>query len=118
LFDQDESSAVSYDALSYTWGDLSTTYPLICGGKELRIHHNLHQALPYLANRPSTLPLWIDAMCINQADGREKMEQIRLMSEIYRRGACVWAWLGVGQDPGAFDAVSLYYRAWEKLVGY
>jgi hypothetical protein len=35
LFDQDESNAVSYDALSYTWGDLSTTYPLICGGKEL-----------------------------------------------------------------------------------
>ena len=102
-----ENGRASYDTLSYTWGALSETYPLICDGKVLQIHYNLNEALPYLARRPSKLPIWIDAVCINQSDGEEKVQQIRLMSDIYRRATRVWVWLGVAEEPDASLAVEL-----------
>ncbi|KXJ88519.1 heterokaryon incompatibility protein-domain-containing protein [Microdochium bolleyi] len=86
-----------YDALSYTWGDLGQTYPLTCGGRELQIHKNLKSALPYLARRESSLPIWIDAVCINQADDAEKAVQISMMHQIYRQAEMVWIWLGALQ---------------------
>jgi hypothetical protein len=28
--------------------------------------------------------LWVDAICINQADNQEKMEQVKITAEIYK----------------------------------
>ncbi|KAF4460532.1 Heterokaryon incompatibility [Fusarium albosuccineum] len=85
-----------FDALSYTWGSLSETFSLRVNGQEMKIHRNLHLALPYLCRRPSPRPLWVDAVCINQNDDEEKMAQIRRMSAIYRHATQVWVWLGAG----------------------
>jgi hypothetical protein len=41
-----------------------------------------------------TRVLWIDAICINQEDSKEKSEQVMLMSEIYRNAGTVQIWLG------------------------
>lgn len=88
-----------FDALSYTWGDQSRTFPLTLScGRTLQIHHNLHEALPYLAKRRSAKPLWIDAVCINQSDSIEKLSQIRLMNQIYRSASQVWVWFGPGNN--------------------
>ena|ERR1700712_3353593 len=89
LADNNRLTWASFEALSYAWGDQTGTYPVICDGKKLHVHRNLHTALPYLARRPSALPIWIDAICINQANEMEKMEQIRLMSQIYTRADLV-----------------------------
>ncbi|KAK9786204.1 putative Heterokaryon incompatibility domain-containing protein [Seiridium cardinale] len=83
-----------FEALSYTWGDLSETFALICNARTLRIHKNLHDALPFLARPSSSRPLWIDAICINQLDETEKLAQVRLMHRIYRQASKVWIWLG------------------------
>ncbi|KAH6853222.1 heterokaryon incompatibility protein-domain-containing protein [Chaetomium sp. MPI-CAGE-AT-0009] len=40
------------------------------------------------------LPIWIDAVCINQADPAEKSKQIPMMRDIYAKAACVFSWLG------------------------
>lgn len=106
---QNPDTAIAFEALSYTWGDLRQTYPLICDGRELRIHHGLHTALPYLARRPSSLPLWIDAVCINQSIDSEKLVQIRLMSEIYQSASHVWVWLGAAEEPAAREAVTTLF---------
>jgi hypothetical protein len=105
LGSQSTRPMVAFEALSYTWGNSQQTYPLICDGHELRIHYNLHAALPYLARRPSNLPLWIDAVCINQKNETEKLVQIRLMSEIYRSASRVWVWLGIAEEPAAGEAI-------------
>jgi hypothetical protein len=90
---------IPYEALSYIWGSLSTTYPLtLDNGQVLQVHHNLHEALPYLAKRPFNLPLWIDAVCINQQDQAEKFAQIRIMSDVYQQATRVLVWLGSGGD--------------------
>lgn len=98
LREQGAELPVEFDALSYTWGDLSHTFPFQCNGSELRIHENLKNALPYLARRRSSLPIWIDAVCINQSDNDEKFIQINMMHSIYRQATQVWVWLG--SDPG------------------
>lgn len=96
LLTQQSETHVAFDALSYTWGDLSQTFPFICNNQELRVHHNLKQALPYLARRQSSLPIWIDAICINQSDDAEKFAQIHMMHRIYSQATQVWVWLGCG----------------------
>ncbi|KAF2123228.1 heterokaryon incompatibility protein-domain-containing protein [Lophiotrema nucula] len=95
---RDEDAAEDFDALSYTWGDQDEVFPFVCNGKMMHIHRNLHNALPFLARKGSTLPLWIDAICINQADDTEKIQQIGQMSQIYRRASTVWAWLGTATE--------------------
>jgi len=43
------------------------------------------------------IPLWIDALCINQEDYLERNNQVLLMGEIYRCAAGVISWLGAAQ---------------------
>lgn len=109
LHSQQSETHVAFDALSYTWGDLSQTFTFICNDQELRIHHNLKDALPYLAKRHSSLPIWIDAICINQSDDAEKFAQVRMMHSIYSRANQVWVWLGC--EPGdSKEAIALLPR--------
>jgi len=99
----------SYGALSYVWGDPVATHPLRCGNIILNIPTNLYSALRHLhqegqGNRPSPLLFWANAICmerlfllanrtadwdlgINQDDANEKIEQIQMMTDIYRCAA-------------------------------
>ena len=65
---------VHYNALAYAWEHLSTIHPLVWDGKILHIHKDLHEALPDPAGRSSILPLWIDAMCIDEMNEMEKLD--------------------------------------------
>src|SRR5512142_2740001 len=48
---QERDNAVSYEALSYTWGSKETTDEIIVDGKHLNITHNLYVALQHLRLR-------------------------------------------------------------------
>jgi hypothetical protein len=93
---------VKFDALSYTWGSQDNTFPISINSRCFRVHHNLFSALPYLAKRKRRkarrLPIWVDAVCINQNDKEEIAEQVALMHKIYRRAKMVWVWLGLGNS--------------------
>jgi hypothetical protein len=81
-----------YEALSYIWGSQANSFPITLNGRLVHVHSNLFSALPYLAHRGGVKPvrpIWIDAVCINQANEEEKMAQIRLMNKIYRRARTV-----------------------------
>ena len=109
LYTSQYGNDVAFDALSYTWGDLSDIFTFTCNDQELQIHSNLKEALPYLAKRQSSLPIWIDAICINQLDDAEKLAQIRMMHSIYSRASQVWVWLGCVPDGGK-EAITLLPR--------
>jgi hypothetical protein len=58
------------------------------------VTESLHQALMRLRHDPSINFLWVDALCINQADDKEKSQQVQRMRSIYKAAKMVYAWLG------------------------
>ncbi|KAI0895017.1 heterokaryon incompatibility protein-domain-containing protein [Annulohypoxylon nitens] len=97
---------IRYAALSYVWGDREDTRDIIVDGVEFPVTNNLESALRYL--RKDGFPkhdgtddcrlLWVDAVCINQADNSERNHQLVLMSSIYRNATSVFSWLGPPKD--------------------
>lgn len=67
----------------------------------IRITRNCHSALSHIRQHfqaPARIAIWVDAICINQLDGREKEHQIPLMCDIYSKATSVYAWPGDGDD--------------------
>jgi ankyrin repeat protein len=87
---------LDYTALSYTWGRGPDNDRIVVNGHEMRIRKNLGR---FLSSARQTLSkqfewIWIDALCINQKDNRERMQQVELMAQIYRLATSVLIWLG------------------------
>ncbi|KAG8533932.1 uncharacterized protein KY384_001673 [Bacidia gigantensis] len=87
----------SYAALSYCWGAPYFDHKIVCNGKMMAVTSNLHDALKryredYEGHKESLL--WVDALCINQADLIERNEQVRLMHRIYSQAVNVNVDLG------------------------
>ena len=61
-----------YEALSYTWGDPDSTLPIYINGNVLRVRKNLWWALQSLRYQDEKRVLWINAICINQHDTKER----------------------------------------------
>lgn len=91
----------TYEALSYAWGEPEHARSIeICNTDDIdrtglffAITSNLHQALQRLQTQEPRR-LWIDAICINQDDLKEKGHQVGRMGQIYRDAAQVIVWLG------------------------
>lgn len=77
----DDSDCV-YEALSYEWGDPSTTtYTIRLNGHKLLVRENLWRALWHLrspkdADYTGYRVLWIDALSIDQSNDAEKNHQV------------------------------------------
>ena len=77
----------------------------------LPISHNLALALRHLRSPTHALPIWADAVCINQADVSERNSQVALMSFIYKRAMGVVVWLGMPDIASGKRRVRLITRA-------
>lgn len=85
----------SYEAPSYVWGTKSSVMQV--NGKDPSTTSSLYKVITHLRDTHSTRTLWIDALCINQKDEKEKSEQVQQMREIYARARRTVVWLG--EDP-------------------
>ncbi|KAH6672252.1 heterokaryon incompatibility protein-domain-containing protein [Halenospora varia] len=83
-----------YKALSYVWGDASARKNINFNGTEFSVTANLAAALYHLRLRHVPRWLWVDALCINQSDMKERNEQVAMMGEIYINAKPVVIWLG------------------------
>jgi len=99
-----------YEALSYTWGSLELNSAITCNGASMLVTHRLHEALYYLREREHERTVWIDAVCINQEDLRERGEQVRIMKEIFAKAFHVVIWLGreTEEDQVAFSVLDRF----------
>ena len=87
------SQCPPYKALSYTWGQSHCSDRAYCeNGEYINVTPNLLAALLHLRGR-QPVTLWIDAVCINQEDVKERNCQVRLMSQIYQKARQVIVWL-------------------------
>lgn len=93
----------SYEALSYAWGDPNEITPIVVNGRRFNVTVNLECALRHLRRPDAERPLWIDAICINQLDDREKEIQVRVMATIFKYSTKVLIWLGKELDPSIRD---------------
>lgn len=107
------AESVSYNTLSYRWGDPKDTRPIRVNGHVLEVTSNLHAALLHLRNTAdaATTPIWIDAICINQQDVDERNSQVAIMRDIYAQAERVHIWLG---DRNALSANAMI--AWSELA--
>ncbi|CAI6340839.1 unnamed protein product [Periconia digitata] len=97
IIDFDTDRSPSFSALSYVWGSPgSKSCSVLCGGHSLPILPNGHSALRHLRKKLGNFSIWIDAICINQEDIKEKEHQIPLIGDIYLKSNTVYVWLGEG----------------------
>jgi hypothetical protein len=86
-----------YHALSYVWGDPKHREPITVDGRSWTITRNLFEALQRIRDEHSVVTLWVDALCINQADLDERSKQVQLMRDIYDSAEEVVIWLGYSE---------------------
>ena len=74
----------------------------------LKITPSLSILLQELEARSDARFIWIDQICINQQDGREKAVQIRMMRDIYVSAHKVLLWLGPSTEGSdlAMDSIA------------
>ncbi|KAJ6257802.1 hypothetical protein Dda_7591 [Drechslerella dactyloides] len=65
-----------YEAISYAWGDITPTNPIVVNGRRLVIIRSLYTALNHLRYRDRPRFLWADFICINRKDPEELLETI------------------------------------------
>ena len=92
-----KSDQPEYEALSYVWGDPSMGKTIRLCGQEFSVTTNLEAALRQIRRVDETRTLWVDAICINQADILERNSQVLFMDKIYRKSTKVLVWLGPGK---------------------
>jgi hypothetical protein len=93
LFTVSRTLAPSYTAVSYTWGDGPASEVIYLNDEPFPVRLNLWSCLHYVGKDWSLL--WVDAICIDQANEAEKGVQVRLMDQTYRDATCVSVWLGL-----------------------
>jgi hypothetical protein len=87
-----------YDALSYVWGNPDEKLHIFIHKNSFDVTVNLRAALSRLRNHSVQRILWIDAICIDQANQEEKEHQIQSMAKIYGQANRVVVWLGDAAD--------------------
>lgn len=111
-----DNSSHLYEALSYVWGSEDKSQSITIGDQILSITQNLYMLLCRLQNYSLSRIIWVDAVCINQTDEKEKEHQIPLMAEIYAKASRVIVWLGEAEDHGdrALEALRLVGETFTK----
>ncbi|KIX97826.1 uncharacterized protein Z520_06604 [Fonsecaea multimorphosa CBS 102226] len=83
-----------YDAISHAWGGPSEVYYININKIKVPITSNVLDVLQHLRDPHQEKAFWIDSLCINQYDTKERAEQVKLMEHIFHRAVQVQAWLG------------------------
>ena len=89
-----------YEALSYTWGQVKSCAWIELESVLFPVTTNLYGALKDLRLVDQIKYLWVDSLCIDQCNDREKCNQVQRMAIIYSQAHRVLAWLG----PSASDS--------------
>jgi hypothetical protein len=116
LVSSDLEELPNYKALSYVWGDSTSTRNIYIEGKPYRVTKNCYAALACLRRQSTQMTLWIDAICINQGDPEEKNHQLKIMVDIYAEAEETLIWMGFNNTPWMEVSSLEKLRYVEKLV--
>jgi hypothetical protein len=111
----DRVPAPSYRAVSYVWGDPSVTKRILVDGQPFDVRMNLWTFLFQMRLRQQSDLLWIDALCINQSDIKERGHQVAVMGQIFAKAFEVQVWLGPHDDPTSLAMHRLAEADWDAV---
>lgn len=111
---EDFETGPAYHALSYCWGDANDLVGLLCNEHRIYITKNLYAALHRLRRREQDLPIWADAICIDQRKVAERNQQVSIMDRIYSNASTVYVWLGHG-DTNTPRAITMVQRIVQRM---
>lgn len=104
------NTAPLYAALSYEWGTTESRQLIQIDNRSLSVTPNCASALRELWQRAEFDYFWIDAICIDQTNDREKGHQVRVMADIFTQASCTFASLGTHDiySLRLYNAISFY----------
>ncbi|KAI1495684.1 heterokaryon incompatibility protein-domain-containing protein [Biscogniauxia marginata] len=95
---QDLSAKPEYEAISYSWADETGNSDkleiILISGKPFRVTRNCQTALKRIRRLYSYRNVWIDAVCIDQDNIKERGHQVQLMPHIYSGAHKVLIYVG------------------------
>ena len=112
----DLQSAPEYSALSYTWGTRKCNQFILVNGVVFEVGLNLYCFLCEFQDSEEKAEerwLWIDQICINQGNDKERNHQVRMMAEIYSQAIETIVWLS---DDRTDDAVGEHAEVKESRL--
>ncbi|KAH7382404.1 heterokaryon incompatibility protein-domain-containing protein [Phaeosphaeria sp. MPI-PUGE-AT-0046c] len=102
-------------ALSYVWGPAPPSISVSCNGSSLFVTQSAYEILNIALQTGETI--WIDAICIDQSNPREKAIQIPLMKTIYANATAVVMYLGAS-NPMSDAFMSDFPRVYELSLSW
>jgi len=83
----------------------------------MTIGGELYASLKRLRKADGSLRIWVDALCINQADTDERNEHVKMMGEIYSKASAVHIWLGepMGDDGRAVRTLEVISAKFDEF---
>jgi hypothetical protein len=105
-----------YVAVSYCCGDQTIKEDIILNNVRVQIPASAARALRGVRSgkgNVSKLPVWIDAICINPDDPRERAHQVLLMARIYSSALSTLVWLD-HECEMAHEQLSVCFSEWDR----
>ncbi|KAJ4123022.1 hypothetical protein NW768_010014 [Fusarium equiseti] len=94
----DSTLILPYIALSYVWGRGGFDHQILVNNQPFMVKSNLFSALQHIRRTDQDVILWVDAICINQRDKKERGHQVAQMRYVYEAAEEVFIWLGKGDE--------------------
>jgi hypothetical protein len=93
--DLNEKLKAEYETISYTWAGLPKCIPIfVDGGRVIHVNAPIYACLQRLEIGSNPRYLWIDQICIDQANKKERNIQVLLMKTIFECAQKTLIWLG------------------------
>lgn len=118
-----DKTQIPYEALSYVWGSEDDKQPIYVDSttpqnNTILITKNLDTALRHLRKDDEPKILWVDAVCIDQTNLRERGHQVSLMGDIYRLATNTILWLGPEENESNTAVKLLKTIGWKIQVDW
>jgi hypothetical protein len=102
------------------WNEVpsSSMHQIYVDGRLVNVGENLENALRVLRESPKVQAgarVWVDSLCINQADIEEKNLELKRIGSIYRKVKRVVPWLGPEEERSG-DALEVLSAFGEALT--
>lgn len=94
-----------YETISYVWGDPEDRLTININGFEFSVPASSARAIRRVRLPDCTRVIWIDAICIDQSNLKERGRQVAMMGRIYAEGVQNLIYLGEEDFESAISSI-------------